>query len=194
MTTSTPLHLDTGSEVSDDMERVDEDPRSYGAQFTERLGALLKEHLSFSLEKVFRARDQQGILTNQGWIVPDLWIATISRNPTSTRRVVEPGVIIEIEPSASRTECFFNRLRAYRVVEGLRELIVVVPHTRALEIYRRTDTTWESFDLEDASHLCIASIGTDIPLQDLWPSREPEITDASRECPSRTGYRPKRVA
>lgn len=129
----------------------------------------LKTHLSFSLEKVFTKADGYPILSDGESLLPDIWVATIARDPVRTRSIVEAGLIVEIQPTAAKASAFFSELRASRKISSVREIVVISLADRAIEIFRRTGPrNWAMEDYSDRPFLHLQCIDLDVPLDQLW--------------------------
>lgn len=135
----------------------------------------LKTHLSFSLERVFTKADGFPISSDGELLLPDIWVATIARNPVRTQSIVEAGLIIEVQPTAAKASAFFSELRASRRVSSVREIVVISVADKAIEVYRRTGLrNWVMEDYSDLSFLHLQSIDLDVPLEELW-GRTPDF-------------------
>ena len=78
-------------------------PRGVRQRMILQLEKMLKDHLSFSLENVFTLPERVPVIADKPDFVPDIWVATLSRDPVRTRKIVEPGLIIEVQASANKT-------------------------------------------------------------------------------------------
>lgn len=160
-------------------------PRGVRQRIIQRLGEMLKDHLSFSLEKVFAFPEKIPVVDDKPDLAPDIWVATLSRDPVRTRTIVEPGLIIEVQSSANKTAMFVGRIRRYRAVNSVREILVIDPTNKSFEIYRRTSpTSWGVEDFNATSRIHLRTVDFEFAGDRLWPHRK-----AVKNVASHTGER-----
>lgn len=105
---------------------------------------VLREHLVCSMEQVFTLADRRPLCTDDSTLYPDFWISTLSRDPVADRRVAFPSVVIDVLSPAREKVDRADKLRAYRSIASVRELIVVDAKRRRCERYARTgETKWD---------------------------------------------------
>lgn len=147
-------------------------PRGVRQRMILQLGQMLKDHLSFSLEKVFTLPEKAPVIADMPDFVPDIWVATLSRDPVRTRKIIEPSLIIEIRSGANKTASFIGRMRHYRAIDSLREILVIDPNERAFEIYRRASSvSWNVEDGNPTSHIYLQTVDFEFPGHRIWPHR-----------------------
>lgn len=147
--------------------------RTSRQRIVRELGKLLREHLSFSLDRVFTSEEQTPVIPASTDLVPDIWVAKLSRNPVRTRSVIEPSLVIEVQPSEYKVPSFLTRIRDYRAIESLHELLVIDPTSQLIELYRRrVSETWVVEDICMSTSIYLESICLDVPVEMFWQSEK----------------------
>lgn len=152
-------------------------PRGVRHRIILRLGQMLKDHLSFSLEKVFTFPENIPVIADEPDLVPDIWVTTLSRDPVRTRTIVEPGLIIEVQSSTNKMAPFAGRIRRYRAVDSVREILVIDSAGRSFEIYRRTSPmSWIVEDRDATSRIYLQTVDFEFAGDRLWSLRKATST------------------
>lgn len=145
--------------------------RSVQASVLEHIRRVLESHLAFSLERVFTREAGKTLDERMGMLVPDIWVATLSINPVKTRTVVEPSLVIEIQPPATGAAKFLARTRAYRTIEAVREVVIVVPVERSIEVFRRrAKGRWSLESYSGDEHFELSTIGLMTSVEKFFPT------------------------
>lgn len=144
------------------------------AKVIQRLEAELRQHLSFSLEQVHTSSQQHPIECDGVLLLPDLWVATLAKNPVRSRTLVEPGLIVHVF-AAFNTRERAALLRAYRGAYGAREILAIDIHSRSVEIFRRDSDGGKGWLVQDYAGCFETELETiqfNLSSETIWPSRE----------------------
>lgn len=129
----------------------------------ERIEKLLKEHLSCSLEQVFTKRDGRPLCSSSSTLYPDFWVSTLARNPTLEQRVAYPGLVIEVVSPTREKVDRGAKLRAYRSINSVQEILLIDPIKLSSEHYVRIDgNQWRFSDVPSGVSVNLESIGFSI--------------------------------
>lgn len=100
---------------------------------------------------------------------PDVVVSCSRSDRSQTHALLEPVFVAEVlSPS---TGGFDKRAKftAYRRSPQLREYLLVEPHTRVVELFRRTDAgRWEVVEMADDGMLALDSLGLVFPAEELF--------------------------
>lgn len=178
-------HLNIASEIFSGLDPVKHVCRTTARTGKKRVvrevGKLLREHLSFSLDKVFTSDEQTPVLPDSD-AIPDIWVAKLSKNPVVSRSVIEPCLVIEIQPSTHKVATFLNRIRGYRAIESLREILVIDQSNRLIEVYRRNSSgSWIVEDTGMQSSIYLETIYLEVPVEMFWLSGK-SVQSILRPC------------
>ena len=142
------------------------------AKVIQCLGAALRQHLSFSLEQVYTSDQQRPINSGSQSFYPDVWIATLAKDPVRSRTLVEPGLVVLVRVTSNIRE-HASLLRAYRQIQGVREILVVDLLSRSVEIFRREgleNTGWMVEDFDDCFETELRTVQFKLSSDFLWPN------------------------
>lgn len=153
------------------------------AKVIQNLAVALRTHLCFSLEQVYTI-DQQRPINSGGQIFhPDIWIATLAKNPVRSRTLVEPGVVVLVRVTSNIRE-HASLLRAYRQIDGVREILVLDLLSRSVEIFRREglgNTGWTVEDFDDCSGAELRTVQFTLSSHFLWSNKMPSQSELFSE-------------
>lgn len=135
-----------------------------------RLGAAFKAHLSFSLEQVHTSDRPRPIDIEGRLWCPDLWVATLAKDPVKSRVIVEPGLIVQVF-SATNFRDRARQLKAYRRAVGVREILAIDIPTRSVELFQRSeadDPAWSVTDQAECFEVELKTIQFPLSSELLW--------------------------
>lgn len=141
------------------------------SSIVKRLGAAFKAHLSFSLEQVYTSERPHPIDIEGRLWYPDLWVATLAKDPVRSRAIVEPGLIVHAF-SAANIRDRASLLRAYRRAVGVREILTIDVPTRSIELFQRSDMgdpAWSVTDYAECFEVELKTIHFALSSASLWP-------------------------
>lgn len=128
-----------------------------------RVERQLKEFLCCSLAQVFARRDRRPLCTGNSTLYPDFWVSTLAVSPARERRVAYPGLVIEVLSPAREKIDRGAKLRAYRRIETVREILFIDPIKRCSEHFVRIDeAAWKFADVPAGGSVFLESIGESI--------------------------------
>ena len=85
------------------------------------------------------------------------------------RTLTNPTLIVEVLSDSTETYDKGGKLDAYRSVPSIREVVFIRQDRRAAEVYRRGDDgRWTIEDVGGAGTLALASVGVDVPMDDVY--------------------------
>lgn len=135
-----------------------------------RLGAAFKAHLSFSLEQVHTSDRLLPIDIEGRLCCPDLWVATLTKDPVRSRAIVEPGLIVLIFTTTNLRDRA-SQLKTYRRAVGVREILAIDIPTRSVEIFQRSETgdpAWVVTDHVESFEVELKTIHFPLSSESLW--------------------------
>lgn len=141
------------------------------SSMVKRLGAAFKAHLSFSLEQVYTSDRAPPIDIDGRPYCPDLWVATLAKDPVRSRAIVEPGLIVQVF-SASNLRDRTRLLKAYRRAVGVREILAIDIPTRSVELFQRGcagEPAWSVSDYAECFEIELKTIHFALSSESLWP-------------------------
>jgi len=125
--------------------------------------AELRSYLSCSLEQVFTRAERRPLCAPDSTLYPDFWVSTLSTNPAKERRVAYPGLVIEVLSASREWVDRGAKLRAYRAIGSVREIILIDPIQRFSEQYLRLDdSSWRFKEISSGNEIFLESIGGSI--------------------------------
>ena len=140
------------------------------SSIVKHLGAALKAHLSFSLEQVYSS-DQLRPIDIEGRLwCPDLWVATLAKDPVRSRAIVEPGLIVQVFSAANLSDRA-RRLIAFRRAVGVREIVAIDIPSRSVEIFQQSETrdpVWLVTDHAGRFEVELKTIQFTLSSEKLW--------------------------
>lgn len=125
-----------------------------------RVGRQLKDFLCCSLCQVFTRRDRRPLCTGKSTLYPDFWVSTLAASPARERRVAYPGLVIEVLSPAREKIDRGAKLRAYRGIQTVREILFIDPIKGCCEHFVRiNESTWRISDVPAGGSIFLESIG-----------------------------------
>ena len=83
--------------------------------------------------------------------------------------LANPALVVEVLSDSTETYDRGDKLDAYREVPSIQEIALVRQDRRAVSAYRRDDGgRWTIEDVGGAGTLALASVGVDVPLDDVY--------------------------
>jgi len=98
---------------------------------------------------------------------PDVMISC-DKNPVSEYYEDKPCVLIEILSDSTESKDRLEKLNAYSKLPSLQEYILISQHCVAIDIYRRSEGSFDLERLSDGDTLSIQSIGLEVLVKDLY--------------------------
>lgn len=139
------------------------------ARIERALETALRNHLAWSLERVFARHEGYPLSMDQTTLRPSLWVAGLATNPTITRTVIEPTVAIEVVggfPSDWKSD-----VNGYLTVDSLQELLLVNSRARRIDVFRRSKgIAWQTKSYGRGSIVPIETVGLNLDMAHLWRS------------------------
>lgn len=140
----------------------------------------LRQHLAGKPCDTFLGEVKLGIGRVQAYYYPDIMVTCRPSDATrdDTARVVEDAVLV-LEILSPSTEGIDRREKArnYRMLDGLKEYVLVSQDRQWVEVYRREgDIGWLHVDYEPGDTLEFASVGLALPMAALYAGTDTPVT------------------
>jgi Uma2 family endonuclease len=136
---------------------------------TLNLAVALHKRLDLSACRVLASDMKVRIEAADAMFYPDVVVSCSRSDRAQTHALLEPVFVAEVlSPS---TGGFDKRAKfaAYRRSPQLREYLLVEPHTRVVELFRRTDTgRWEVVEMADDGLLALESLALVLPAEEVF--------------------------
>jgi Uma2 family endonuclease len=117
-----------------------------------------------------RAISEAGIIQADradSFFVADIAVTCAPRAPR-LRHVEAPVLIVEILSPGTAVHDRGFKLPAYRDIETVQEILLVNSSARQVELHRRSGEQWMTEILHERSTTRLTSVGTEIPLAELY--------------------------
>jgi Uma2 family endonuclease len=144
------------------------------------LAAALAIQIGPRLKRPCRAISEAGITVpdrSDTYYVADLAVTCAPREP-GRRIVAEPVLIVEVLSPSTELIDRLRKLADYRTLPSVREILVVFPDERRVEVQRRTAEGWQVEDLIGKAEVhiscCDGPIRLEAVYRDLLEPIEPE--------------------
>ena len=98
---------------------------------------------------------------------PDVMISC-DKTPPSEYYEDKPCILIEILSVSTESKDRLEKLNAYSKLPSLKEYILISQHCVAIDIYRRSEGSFDLERLSDGDTLNIQSIGLEVSVRDLY--------------------------
>jgi Uma2 family endonuclease len=100
---------------------------------------------------------------------PDVVVSCSRSDRALTHALLEPTFIAEVLSPSTGNFDKSAKFAAYRRIPALGEYLLVEPHTRIVELFRRTPAgTWEVTEPSDNGMLMLESLGISFPVEELF--------------------------
>jgi Uma2 family endonuclease len=136
---------------------------------TLNLAVALHKRLDLSACRVLANDMRVRIDTVDAMFYPDVVVSCSRSDRTMEHALVEPRFIAEVLSPSTGSFDKSAKFAAYRRIPALAEYLLVEPHTRIVELFRRTPVgTWEVTERQHDDTLRMESLGIGFPAMDLF--------------------------
>ena len=132
--------------------------------------ATLKNHLRGSPCRPFMADMKVQVQKTGDMFYPDVLVTCNPLDLAASLAMNHPKLIIEVLSPSTATFDRGDKFLTYRMIDALEEYVLVDPHTRSFEVYRRqpNGTDWLLTPGRYAEGLLLQSVGLTIPADVLF--------------------------
>jgi Uma2 family endonuclease len=147
-----------------------------------RIHGIIAARAVFALRSRLRApcepQNEAGILlpwTNQSFYVADLAVTCVPLGPEQW--CPDPVLIVEVLSPFTESDDRGVKLRAYRRLASVQDILLVASDRPAIEHFSRAGDRWVLTDLGPGDTIRLESLGIEIPLDELYTDLGLEPTE-----------------
>ncbi len=135
------------------------------------VGALLNVALRGKPCRVYSSDLRIRVLDTGLETYPDVSVVcgSAERHPADDMAAINPVVLVEVLSPSTEAYDRGEKLRHYRAIASLREVVLVEHRQKLVEVHRRQDDgTWTRHEAGPGSAIHLVSIDCDLPVDDVY--------------------------